>query len=347
MKKIYIWEKEISEVSPIYIVWEIWITACGSVEKAKQLIDVVKISWCDAVKFHLVNPDELIADQELTYSYQNAEWNKTERIIDIFRRLQFTKDEWREIKSYANEQQVPFLMTCTSIHDLAFTEELGCLAYKIASWENNNFDFLRMVGETGKTIMIDTWPITLAELLTVIEELKRSGCESIIPLHCTHAKRDDQINLRSLQCMQDAIGTVVGYSSEGRDHTLDVLAMGLWARIIEKRLTLDRNHPEHHNIVGLEPDEFTEYVKIIRNADTIMGKRELIPSDNDLLVKADAFRGLVANTNIKKGDTLTRENIVGKRPLRNNIDAKHKDLLIGTKAIKDFIPDESIITSLR
>ena len=82
--------------------------------------------------------------------------------------------------------------------------------------------------------------------------------------------------------IKKALNVEVGYS----DHTLGievaVSAVALGATIIEKHLTLDCNFegPDHKS--SLEPDEFAEMVRCIRNIEKALGSAIKSPSKSEL-----------------------------------------------------------------
>ena len=94
-------------------------------------------------------------------------------------------------------------------------------------------------------------------------------------------------------------------------------------------------------MASLEPKEFKQLVKSIRNVELIMGKKKKIPSsieiNNALLVR----KSIVAAKNIKKGDLFSKTNLTTKRP-GHGISPMLWHNMIGRKASKNYEMNEFI-----
>jgi sialic acid synthase SpsE len=149
------------------------------------------------------------------------------------------------------------------------------------------------------------------------------------------------MNMRALPYMRDAFRTLVGYSSKDQDTETDIMAVTLGVSYLEKRLTLDRDLPGHHHLLCLEPDEFDEYVDLIRNVRKALGIKDLQPSEADLEERKRWFRHIVANQDIPEGTTLTEDMLEGKRP-EDGISPEYMELFLGRTVNKDIEYNESL-----
>lgn len=79
----------------------------------------------------------------------------------------------------------------------------------------------------------------------------------------------EDVNLRAMITMRDALGVSVGYS----DHTLGIevpiAAVAIGAQVIEKHFTLDRNMPGPDHKASLEPDEWNGIMWLARQLNMI------------------------------------------------------------------------------
>ena len=82
-------------------------------------------------------------------------------------------------------------------------------------------------------------------------------------------------------------------------------------------------------------------VVAIKNTEKALGDGLKIPSRSEKSNMIIARKSIVANQTIKKGDILTEENIVVKRP-GNGISPMNWDEVIGSIAEKDYLIDEII-----
>src|SRR3989344_5352731 len=91
---------------PVFITAECGATCIYDMDITKQLIDVVKKSGADAIKFMFTFPDEFMSDKSVEDTYGTVEGQKTENMYTMFQREHFSLDQWLEIKAYAEEKGV-------------------------------------------------------------------------------------------------------------------------------------------------------------------------------------------------------------------------------------------------
>jgi len=147
--------------------------------------------------------------------------------------------------------------------------------------------------------------------------------------------------MRSIPYMRQAFDTLVGYSSKDRDSETDIMAVTLGAVVLEKRLTLSRSLPGHHHILSMEPGEFKDYVRLMRNVQAALGDYDLKPSRADLDERQKWFRHLVANRNIPKGTTITADLLESKRP-EKGVSPEYTEFFLGRMAKRSLKYNEAL-----
>jgi N-acetylneuraminate synthase len=129
--------------SNIVVVGEIGINHNGSVEIAKQLIDMAVDCGCDAVKFQkrtielVYSPEELARPRESPWGTTNG---------DQKRGLEFGRDEYDEIDAYCLQQGIDWFASAWDFEALAFLHAYDLKYNKIASAMVTNEPFLRVGG---------------------------------------------------------------------------------------------------------------------------------------------------------------------------------------------------------
>ena len=113
------------------------------------------------------------------------------------------------------------------------------------------------------------------------------------------------------------------------------------AKVIEKHFTLDKTMEGPDHKASLEPDELTAMVKVIRNIELALGSPIKKPSKSETPNMAVARKSIVARTAISKGDKLTEENLIIKRP-GTGITPMRWEEMIGQVAMKDYQEDDLI-----
>jgi len=145
----------------------------------------------------------------------------------------------------------------------------------------------------------------------------------------------EEANLLTIPNMKETFGTVVGLS----DHTLGssaaIASVALGAKIIEKHFIFDRNLGGPDSAFSLEPNEFKNMVKAVREVEKALGS--VTYESTEKQKKSRAFsRSLFVVKDIKRGEMFTEENVRSIRP-GYGLEPKYIDLIIGKRAKKDLV----------
>ena len=132
------------------------------------------------------------------------------------------------------------------------------------------------------------------------------------------------------QNIAQTFDVVPGLSDHTMGITVPVTAVPLGAKIIEKHMTLDRNLGGPDAKFSLEPQEFKEMVKSVRDAEKAIGKVTYELNEKQKRSR-DMSRSIFAVKTIEKGEKLTEENISVIRPMYG-LNPKHFETIIGMKA---------------
>lgn len=339
--EIRIGSKALGEGHPVFIMAEAGVTCNYDVTITKELIDVVREAGADAIKLIFWFPDEIMSDRSVTYTYDTVDGVRTENMYEMLNKLRFTFEQWQEIKAYADARGVTLFSTVNSPSGIEYTEKLGLDAYKLSSWDYNYVPLWRRIAALGKPMLIDTGPVTSAEVAKALQLMLDAGNDQSVLVHCVHTDVAGEINMRSIPYMRAAFNSVVGYSAKGRESETDIVAIVLGAAVIEKRLTMSRRLPGHHHVLSLEPHEFKEYVARMREVRASLGSYDLRPSPADLAERKRWFRHLVAARDLPRRTKLTSDMLEGKRP-ESGVSPGFVELFVGRELKRDLHRDEAI-----
>lgn len=340
--EIQIGSRIIGEGQPLFIVAECGVTCNYDMRIARELIDVVQESGADAIKFIFWFPDEIMSDKTIDYTYQTVHGVQSENMYEMLSKLRFGLDQWKEIKAYADSRNVVMFSTVNSPSGIEFAEAVGLEAYKLSSWDFNYIPLWRKIAALHKPMIIDTGPVNMLEVAKVIQVMKEEGNDQSILVHCFHTDDPYQKNMRSIPYMRQAFGSLVGYSAPDTNDEMDILAVGLGATVLEKRLTLSRSLPGHHHILSKEPAEFIPYVKMIQDVRKSLGVFDLRPSEGDIAARKRWFRHICANRDIPQGAVITADMLEGKRP-EKGVSPEYMDMFIGRKARRNLKENEAVM----
>ena len=329
----------------VFIIAEAGVNHNGSIELAFKLIDAAVEAGVDAVKFQTFKAENLVSKNTQKAEYQKQTTNPLESQLDMLKKLELDVDVHKKLIKYCNAKGIMFLSSPFDHDSIDLLNELGLKIYKIPSGEITNLPYLRRIGSLAKQVILSTGVSTLKEVSDALAILVDSGTkkENITVLHANtmYPTPMKDVNLNAMQTIQKEFDVAVGYS----DHTLgieiDIAAVAMGASIVEKHFTLDRTMEGPDHIASLEPEEFKAMVNAIRSIEKALGDGFKIPSRSEQPNMIAARKSIVANQMIKKGDMLTEENIVVKRP-GNGISPMKWDKVLGTVAVKDYQADEII-----
>lgn len=303
-KTVYIGDIAIGKKHPAYIIAEIGINHNGDIEIAKKLIDASAEAGCQAVKLQKRTVSKVYTEAELakprevdTAVLKNAVKRgvlSSEAVARLERSdykestngdqknaLEFTLDEYRILKQYAEAKGLHLFASPWDEESVDVLEELGIPVYKIASASLTDHGLLRHVRKTGKPIILSTGMSTLEEIKAAVKVL---GTDNLILLHTvsTYPAEHKNINLRLIPVLRNLYPTVpIGYSGHESGLAISVAATTLGAHVIERHVTLDRNMYGSDQKASIEPKELKELVEGIRSIETAFGdgEKRVIPEE--------------------------------------------------------------------
>ena len=126
---VKIGDRLVGEGAPCFITYEAGPTHSG-IESAKELVRHAAEAGADAVKFQIVDPDRLVADRKLPFSYDvlvdrasGRTETVTEPLYDILCRRTLNESEWRELKAYSDSLKLAFFCTVLFDDEIDFVVE--------------------------------------------------------------------------------------------------------------------------------------------------------------------------------------------------------------------------------
>lgn len=301
---------------PCMVIAEAGVNHNGTLQLAKQLVDVAMDSGADAVKFQTFKAERLVSASAPKAPYQLQTTNRNESQLEMLRRLELSEEAHRELLAYCRTLGIRFLSTPFDEQSADFLAALGVPAFKISSGDLTNAPLLRHVARKGRPMIVSTGMSTLAEVETAVRTIHEVGHPGLILLHCVsnYPANPADANLRAMQTMAEAFKVPVGYSDHTPGMTVALAAVALGACVIEKHFTLDRALPGPDHQTSLEPAELKALVRQIRTVEAALGHGRKEPAAAEAGTAAAARKSLVAAQDIPAGSRLTEALIAVRRP---------------------------------
>jgi len=316
MNELKIGNRVINENSPLYIIAELSANHNQDFEIAVRTIKAIKESGADAVKLQTYTPDTITIDCDSEYFQikHGTVWDGT-TLYKLYQKA-YTPWEWQpKLKKVAEDLGLICFSSPFDYSAVDFLEEMNVPAYKIASFEITDIPLIEYVASKGKPVIISTGIAGLEDISLALETCKKMGNEQIALLKCTssYPAPFEEVNLITIPDLKERFKTIIGLSDHTMGISVPVAAVALGAKIIEKHFILDRNLGGPDSSFSLEPNEFSQMVKSVREVEKALGK--VTYELTDKIKKSREFsRSLFVVEDINEGDTITEKNIRSIRP---------------------------------
>lgn len=329
----------------VVIIAEAGVNHNGSLDIAKKLVDIAKVSGVDIVKFQLAIPELLVSKNARMAEYQIQNTGKSDSQLEMIKKISLTFDEHVELMDYCEKNGVAYLCTPFDLPSIDFLYEHGCNIWKIPSGEITNFPYLRKIGLLNGKVIMSTGMSTIEDIRNAVQTLVCFGQDerNITLLHCNtqYPTPFEDVNLKAMLSIQKEFGLEVGYSDHTSSVEVSIAAVALGAMVIEKHFTLDRNMPGPDHKASLEPKELKTMVSAIRHIEQSLGDGVKNITDSERINIAVARKSIVAAYPIKKGALFTEENLTVKRP-GTGLSPMRWQEVVGTIATKDYQEEDLI-----
>ena len=336
MKKIMIGDRTVGDGAPVYIIAEIGSNFDGSIDRAKQLIDLAKESGADAVKFQSFKPGSIISKDDFTEkkSFQ-SKWDKP--VFEVYKNAMLPREWHSELNAYSRKKGIPFFSAPYDKEAVDLLLELDVPAFKIGSGDITFLELLEYIALKKKPVILSTGASTLEEITEAVEVIKKTGNNELILLQCitNYPSPIEQANLRAMVALKEKFNVPVGYSDHSPGSLVPLGAVALGACIIEKHFTDDKTRKGPDHPFAMDSKEFSEMASGIRQMEKAMGKAEkiVVPAESETVILQR--RSLHTAVPIKKGQAITKEMIEVLRPAKG-LPPKEISKVVGKKASQDI-----------
>ncbi|WP_417122961.1 N-acetylneuraminate synthase family protein [Paraeggerthella sp.] len=337
-KTVHIGNALVGDGCEPFVIAEAGINHNGDISLAKKMIEVAAESGVDAVKFQTFRTEDFIFDHKITYTYQSQGKEVTESMFDMFKRTEFSREEWGEIKDCCDNCGITFLSTPVTVHDLEMLIGLGTAAVKVGSDDFTNIPFIKEYASKGLPMLISCGMADGDEIEQVVNASTEINDDLCIFL-CTsqYPTPPENANISKLEEMRRRFPDVVlGFSDHTQGSTAAVLAVGYGAKVFEKHFTLSHDFPGPDHWFASDPDELREWASSIKEAYEMVGSPDLVPTPAEREMRSLARRSVVVVEDVEEGEVFSVNNLGLRRPGTGIPPSSYESILgrIAAKAIK-------------
>ena len=343
MLKLTIGGRPIGDGEPCFVIAEAGANHNRDLGMAKELIAVAAEAGADAVKFQTYSAETLYSKQTPKFTYLEGLTDKS--TWDLIKEIELPREWQVELAEEAKKRGILFMSTPFDHRAVDELDALGVPVFKVASFEIVDLPLVRHAASKGKPMIISTGLADYEDIQDALAACREAGNDKVVLLQCAslYPAPPERINLRAMETMRRAFGTLVGLS----DHTLGihvaVAGAALGACVIEKHYTLSRSLKGPDHPFAIEPGELRELVRQVREVEAALGDgRKLGPAPEEMEMHQKARRSLVAARAIPKGAHIERDMLTIKRP-GFGIKPKYLDLVVG-RVTKVAIEEDTVLT---
>ncbi len=298
-----------------FVIAEIGHNHQGDMEKCKALFKAAHDVGAHAVKLQKRDNRALFTDDMYSSPY-NSENAYAPTYGEHREFLEFDRDQYIELQSYADELGIFFFSTAFDFPSADFLEDIGIGAYKIASGDLTNTPLLRYVASFGKPMIVSTGGGSMEDV--------RRAYETIMPINrnlcimqCTsgYPPVHEELNLRVIETYHNEFpDIIIGFSSHDSGVAMPLVGYMLGARIFEKHFTLNRAWKGTDQSFSLEPTGLRKVVRDLERAKISLGDgvKRRFPSEEAPLFKM--AKKIVAARDLAPGTVLTNADLTFKCP---------------------------------
>ena len=330
---IQIDSRPIGDGHPSFVIAEIGVNHDGSLRLAKELVELAAACGADAVKLQIFSADRLMHASSQFSEYQQKRVSDADPAA-MLRRYELKPAEIAELVALIRKRGLIPLATPFSPGDIAVIADLKLPAVKIASPDLVNRPLLSAVSRLGVPIIASTGAATMEEVTTTANWFA-DWQQSFALLHCvsSYPTPAADTHLCWIGELASRFAVPIGFSDHTTDEISGALAIASGASIVEKHFTYDRRAAGPDHSASADPEQFAQYVKLIRRAQVMRGSagKRVLPVEED--VRRVSRQSLVVARDLLVGEVICENDLTVQRP-GIGIPAAEVSLAVGRKVVR-------------
>ena len=295
----------------------------------------------DAVKFQIVYADDVAEP-----GYQYYEW---------YKKLEMEIAVWKAVKARAVERNILLFTDISGERALRIAEQIRPDGIKIHSSNFFNRALIRKAFDIAGRVFVSLGGVTTDEIDGLVADVRSwAALDRLTLLYGFQAEPTpvESSNLARLPLLRARFPQVdLGYldhvagADADRNH-VSIMAMTLGVGWIEKHLTISRFMEVEDYVSALEPDEFADYVAMLKRLAAAFGPADMELHEAEKRYRDKAVKKIIATRDIAQGKTLALEDIELRRTPRIAAFAgiHNPQLAVGRKVVRKIAAGEPILT---
>ena len=323
----------IGEGSPAFVIAEVGQSHDGSLGLAHSYIDAIADTGADAVKFqtHCASDESTLDDVfRVKFSRQDASR------FDYWKRMEFSREQWKDLASHANERGLIFLSSAFSVTMLDMLLDIGVSTIKVASGEVTHEPFMEKIKEAGLPVLLSTGMSSWNEIIHCVTSLQADNVP-VVPMQCTsqYPTPLEKVGLNILDELRHRFSLLVGLSDHSGSIYPSLAAIARGINVLEVHVTLSREMFGPDTSSSLTLDELKmiiDYRSAVLTMDNSPINKDCVAEELSEMRQLFS-RSIALVKTLEKGATLTEADITLKKP-GSGIPASQIDRVIGQSLLR-------------
>jgi N-acetylneuraminate synthase len=266
----------------IIFIAEIGINHNGSLDTAKEMINISSESGADIVKFQKRDV-ETVYSKEILDAPRESPWGTTTREQKYG--LEFGEKEYDEIDAYCKKKGIEWFSSAWDLKSLEFLKKYKSKYNKIASAMIVDKKFLRSVALEKKHTFISTGMCELNDIDEAVKIFRENKCSFEI-MHCISAYPFDEnkisANLNLINFYKERYKCNIGYSGHEKGGlAITLAASGMGISSVERHITIDRSLYGSDQSASIEPAALKQLISSIRKVENAFSNNKKTMLDEE------------------------------------------------------------------
>ena len=243
----------------------------GNHQKAILLLKAAAKAGADSAKFQLIYADELATPD---YKYYN-----------LFKSLEMSDEVWQSLSNVAAEQNIELQLDIFGLRSLKLAEKIGVKTTKLHGTDIANLRLLNEIVEsTVNKVFLGAGGAMLGELQNAMAILQNKEVIILLGFQGYPTPNDsnqiERVRFLKQNLSSETNNVKIGFADHSEPGSslsiaLPAMAIGAGAQYIEKHLTLGKVMLMEDHEAALNPDEFYEFSKTLRECSEALGHSQL------------------------------------------------------------------------
>ena len=304
-----------NKIKKPFFIAEISANHCGSLSRAKKLIELAAKSGADAVKFQTYTADTMtIKSNRDEFKIKEGLW-KGHTLWDLYNKAKTPYSWHKNLFNFAKKEKITCFSSPFDGSAVDLLESLNCPFYKVASFELTHIPLIKRIAKTKKPMIMSTGMSNLKEIDLAYKTAKSNGCKEVVLLYCVsnYPSKLTDFNLNNIGILKRRYGCTIGFSDHSIDNSIGAAAVAVGAQVIEKHIALQNQKKGFDVKFSLKGKQIKEYIDQINKTYLLLGKKHFYRSKTENR-SLEHRRSIYVIQDIKKNQRFTKYNIKIIRP---------------------------------